>query len=254
MSSMAISWIVFGIVFGGAVLGMVLRSRLPERHLREDSRDVVKLAMGLIGTMTALVLGLLVASAKGSFDTQRNGLAQLSGNVIFLDRALAHYGTEAKDVREMLRASVVDMLQRTWPEENGQSGQAERGGTEGRYEELFDKIQELAPKTDAQRAAQAQAMKTATDVAQARWVLFVAQKGRSTPIPFLVVMVFWLALILASFGLFAPRNAMAFVTLLLCALAISTAVFLILELDQPFDGMIRISSAPLRSALAQLGR
>ncbi len=254
MSSMTISWIVFGVVFGGAVLGMILRDRLPEHHVRDDSRDVVKLAMGLIGTMTALVLGLLIASAKGSFDTQRNGLAQMSGNVIFLDRVLARYGSEAADAREMLRASVTDLLQRTWPDENPQAAQTEtKAGTEGRYEGLYTKLEELSPKTDAQRALQAQAIKTAADIGQARWVLF-AQKGGSVPTPFLVVMVCWLALILASFGLFAPRNAMAVATLLLCALAISSAVFLILELDQPFDGMIRISSAPLRNALAQLGR
>jgi hypothetical protein len=233
---------------------MVLRALLPQEHMSAETRDLIKLGMGLIGTMTALVLGLLIASAKSSFDTQRNGLAQMSGNVIFLDRALAHYGTEAKDAREMLRASVADMLQRTWPEENTESGRTEaRSGTEGRYEELYDKIQELVPKTDSQRAFQAQAMKTAMDIGQARWLLF-AQKGSSIPTPFLVVMVSWIGLLFASFSLFAPRNATVFVTLLVCALAISSAVFLILELDQPFGGLIQISSAPVRNALAQLGR
>jgi hypothetical protein len=253
MSSLAVSGIVFGVVFGGALLGMILRARFPEHHLRDDSRDVVKLAMGLIGTMTALVLGLLIASAKGSFDTQRNGLAQMSGNVIFLDRILARYGSESQDARTMLRDSVTDMLQRTWPDEDPQSAQREKGGTEGRYEGLYAKIEELTPKNESQRALQAQALKTAADIGQARWLLF-AQRGSSIPTPFLVVMVFWLTLILASFGLFAPRNAMAFVTLLLCALAISSAIFLILELDQPFDGMLRISSAPVRNAQAQLVR
>jgi hypothetical protein len=233
---------------------MILRAMLPETHLSAETRDLVKLGMGLIGTMTALVLGLLIASAKSSFDSQRNGLAQLSGNVIFLDRALAHYGTEAKDTREMLRASVADMLQRTWPGENGQPGKTEgKSGTEGRYEGLYEKIQELVPKTDSQRAFQAQAMKTAMDIGQTRWLLF-AQKGSSIPTPFLVVMVSWIALLLASFSLFAPGNATVFVTLLVCAVAISSAVFLILELDQPFGGFIQISSAPLRNALAQLGR
>jgi hypothetical protein len=233
---------------------MVLRALLPEEHMSGETRDLVKLGMGLIGTMTALVLGLLIASAKSSFDTQRNGLAQMSGNVILLDRALAHYGAEAKDAREMIRASVVDMLQRTWPEENAESGRTEaKSGTEGRYEGVYEKIQELVPKTDSQRAFQAQAMKTAMDIAQARWLLF-AQKGRSIPTPFLVVMVSWIALLLASFTLFAPRNATVLVTLLVCALAISSAVFLILELDQPFGGIIQISSEPLRNALAQLGR
>src|SRR5690348_10834646 len=110
MSSLAISGIVFGCILGGMILGMLLRVLLPEKHLSPESKDVVKLGMGLIGTMTALVLGLLVASAKSSFDTQRNGVAQLAGNVILLDRALAHYGGEAKDARAMLRTSVADMV------------------------------------------------------------------------------------------------------------------------------------------------
>jgi hypothetical protein len=204
--------------------------------------------------MTALVLGLLVASAKSSFDTQRNGLAQLSGNVIVLDRALAHYGTESKEVRDLLRASVADMLERTWPEENAErASTGEKSATEGKYEGVYEKIQELAPQNDAQRTFQAQALKTAMDIGQARWLLF-AQKGSSIPTPFLVVMVAWLTLILASFGMFAPPNTTVIITLLVCALAVSSAIFLILELDRPFDGMLRISSAPVRNALAQLGR
>ncbi len=254
MSSLTISCIVFASVFGGTLIGMLLRARLPEQHLSAESKDLVKLGMGLIGTMTALVLGLLIASAKNSFDTQRNGLAQLSANFILLDRALAHYGPETKEAREMLRASVADMLQHTWPQENPQAGPAEaKMGTEGRYEGLYEKLQELTPKNDSQRALQAQALKTAADIAQTRWLLFT-QKGSSIPTPFLVVMVCWLTLILGSFGLFAPPNATVFITLLVCALAVSSAVFLILELDRPFDGMIQISSAPLRAALAQLGK
>jgi hypothetical protein len=254
MSSLTISCIIFACIAGGILLGMMLRALLPEEHLSAESKDIIKLGMGLIGTMTALVLGLLIASAKSSFDTQRNGLAQLAGNVSFLDRALAHYGPEAKDAREMLRASVVDMLQQTWPEENAPAGQTlAKTRTEGRYEGLYEKIQELTPQNNAQRTFQAQAMKTAMDLGQARWLLF-AQKGRSIPTPFLVVMVCWLALLLGSFSLFAPRNVTVVVTLLICALAVSSAVFLILELDQPFGGIIQISSAPLRDALAQLGR
>jgi hypothetical protein len=254
MSSLTISGIVFACLVAGSLIGMILRALLPQGHLGGESKDLVKVGMGLIGTMTALVLGLLIASAKSSFDTQRTGLAQLAGNVIFLDRTLARYGPESKDAREMLRTSVADMLQRTWPEENPQSGPTEaKAGTEGRYEGVYEKIEELTPKNDAQRALQAQAMKTATDIGQARWVLF-AQKGGSIPTPFLVVMVSWVTLLFASFSLFAPPNVTVVVTLLVCAFAISSAIFLILELDQPFGGMIQISSAPLRNALAQLGR
>lgn len=254
MSSILISCIVFACIFAGTLLGMVLRTVLPEHHLSEETKDVVKLGMGLVGTMTALVLGLLIASAKGSFDTQRSGLAQLSANIILLDRALAHYGPESKDAREMLRASVADVLQRTWPQEKPQSGQATaKEATEGRYEGIYEKIAELAPKNDAQRVFQAQALKTGSEIAQMRWLMF-AQRGSSIPTPFLVLMVCWLTLILASFSLFAPSNATVFSTLLVCALAVSSAVFLILELDRPFEGMIQISSAPLRATLVQLGR
>ena len=154
----------------------------------------------------------------------------------------------------MLRASVADMLQRTWPGENPEPGHAEaRPGTEGRDEGLYEKIQELEPKNDEQRALKAQALKTASDIAQTRWLLY-AEKGSSIPTPFLVVMVSWLTLLLASFGLIAPPRPMVLVTLLICALAVSSAIFLILELDRPLQGMLRISSDPLRSALTQLGR
>lgn len=254
MSPIMISCVVFACLIAGIILGMILRAILPEEHLSAESKDIVKLGMGLIATMTALVLGLLIASAKNSFDTQRNGLAQLSANIIFLDRALVHYGTESKDARDMLRAGVTDILRTTWPKENPPSGQTEANSrTEGRHEGLYEKIQGLAPKNDVQRGAQAQALKTGIDIAQTRWLLY-SQKGGSIPTQFLVVMVFWLTLILGSFSLFAPRNATAFFTLLICALAVSAAVFLILELDRPFGGMIQISSAPLRNALALLGR
>jgi hypothetical protein len=254
MSSLTVSGIVFACIFAGAILGMILRAVLHETQMSAEAKDVVKLGMGLIGTMTALVLGLLVASAKGSFDTQRTGLAQMSGNIIFLDRTLAHYGPDARDARDYLRASVADILQRTWPAESPEPGHTEaKSGTEGRYEAVFEKLQDLAPKNDAQRALQAQALKTATDIAQARWVLF-AQKGSSIPTPFLVILVCWLAVLFASFSIFARPNATVVVALLICALSVAAALFLILELDRPFDGLIQLSSDPLRRALAQLGR
>src|SRR5262245_5863357 len=102
MSSLAVSGIIFACLLGGALLGMLLRGRLPEGHLSADTKEVVKLATGILGTMAALVLGLLVATAKGSFDTQRNGVAQLAANVIVMDRTLAHYGKEAQPTRELL--------------------------------------------------------------------------------------------------------------------------------------------------------
>jgi hypothetical protein len=254
MSSLAISGIVFACIMAGTLLGMMLRAILPEQHLSPESKDVVKLGMGLIGTMTALVLGLLVASAKSSFDSQRNGVAQLAANVIMLDRALAHCGPESKDSREMLRAAVADLLRKTWPEESPAADATdETSGSQHRYEGIYERIQALTPKNEAQRTAQAQALKSAIDIAQTRSSL-AAQKGSSIPIPFLVVMASWLTLLFASFSLFASPNATVVVTLLISALAVSSALFLVLEMDQPFAGVIRISSEPLRAALTLLGQ
>jgi hypothetical protein len=264
MGSLAVSGIVFAIVFAGALFGLLVRTRLPDHHLSAESKDVVKLAMGVLGTMTALVLGLLIASAKSSYDVQRIGVSQLAANVLVLDRSLALYGKEtqgtpeakkAETTRELLRASLADLLRRTWPEEHAQAEQlGGGGGTEGRYEEVFERVLAFEPKTDAQRTLQGQALKIVADTGQMRWNLAAQQRASSIPAAFLVVMVFWLAIILASFGLFAPGNPTALLSLAVCALAVSSAIFLILELDHPFGGIIQVSGQPLRSALEQLGR
>jgi hypothetical protein len=254
MSPLIVTCIVFGALCAGAILGMVLRTLLPEHHLEAESKDLIKVAMGLIGTMSALVLGLLVASAKNSFDTQRNGVAQLAGNVMFLDRTLARYGPESAEVRSALRSAVQDTIERTWPSQNKQADPSgDKPRTAGRHEMLFEQLQALAPKNDNQRAMQAQAIKTATDIGQARWLLY-AQEGNAIPTVFLAVMVSWLALIFASFTLFAPKNITAVITLLICIFVVSSSIFLILELDHPFEGVMQIPSTPLQNALAQLGK
>jgi hypothetical protein len=247
---MVISGIIFGCVFGGALLGMLLRALLPEHHLKADSKDLVKMGMGLIATMTAMVLGLLVASAKSSFDAQRNGVTQMSANIVLMDRLLAHYGPETKEAREQIRNWVGNALVRIWPEDSSQASHVEP--TAG-SESLYETIQGLSPKTESQRTLQAQAIKVGIDIAQSRWLLF-AQRGSSIPVPFLIVMVFWLVLIFASFSLFSPPNGTVIITLLVCALSVSSAIFLILELDRPFGGLIQVSSVPLREALVQLSR
>jgi len=247
---MRVSKIVFACVLGGSLLGILMRASVPEGNLTAEAKDLIKLGMGLIATISALVLGLLIASAKGSFDTQHNGLAQTSANVIFLDRVLAHYGKEAKEARDLLRRSVVNLLEQFWPEDGSRPANvAPAPGSEA----LYERIQELSPETEAQRALQAQALKTGIDIARARWSLF-AQRGSSIPTPFLVVLGFWLTILFTSFSLFAPPNPTVLVTLLVCALSVSAAIFVIMELDQPFGGWIQVSSAPLREALAQLGR
>jgi len=249
---MAISWVVFACVFGAALLGMLLRATLPEHHLSADSKDVVKLGMALIATMSALLLGLLIASAKGSYDAQSGEVIQLSANIIQLDRILARYGPETKEVREVLRRTVVS-VDRNWSRDNtSRSEKLDSPETRAGGASFYEKIQELAPRNDFQRALQGQALQITFDLLRARSLL-LEQAGSSIPTPFLVIMVFWLAVIFTSFGLFAPYNATVIATLFVCALSVSGAIFLILELDSPFAGLMQISDLPLRNALALLG-
>jgi len=251
VNPMSIGWIVLACVFGGALLGMALRLILPEHHLSAESKDVIKLGMGLTAMMSALVLALLTNSAKSSYDAQRNEVTQLSANIILLDRVLAHYGPEAKEARDLVKLSAAGMTDRIWPE--NRSGLAEWAPNTAVAEGFFDKIQELSPQNEVQRSLQAQAIKTSIDIGQAR-LLLLEQGGRSIPMPFLALLVFWLTIIFLSFGLFAPPNATVIVTLFLCALSVSGAIFLIMELDRPFGGLIQISAAPLRDAIVHLGK
>ena len=250
MNPMIIGGIVLACVSGGALLGMVLHRILPEHHLNSDSKDVIKLGMSLTATMSALVLALLIASAKSSYDAQRNELTQLSVNVILLDRVLAKYGPETKMARDILRRSVVRIINQIWP--NTDATAHELDPTTVRAGDLYDQIEELAPQNEAQRSLKSEAEKVSIDLAQTRWLLF-EQGGSSIPMPFLVLLVFWVTIIFLSFGLFAPPNATVISTLFLCALSVSGAIFLILELDRPFGGLVEISSAPLHNAVSHLG-
>ena len=250
MSSIAISSITFGLVLGGALLGGALRAALPEHHLASDSKDTVKVGMGLVATMAALVLGLLIASAKSSYDTQNSELTDMSSKLVLLDRVLAHYGPESKGARDQLRNSVVRALDQMWSKERTGLSQLEPSTAS---EVLYDKIQALSPKDDAQRLIQSQALSIAIGLGQTRWLIY-EQRANSVSVPLLIVMVFWLTALFISFGLFAPRNATVVATLLVSALSVSAAIFLILEMYTPYAGLIRISDSPLRTALSHLGQ
>jgi hypothetical protein len=250
MSSMTTGGLVFACAFGAALLGMLLRRILPDDHLDGDSKDVIRLGMGLIGTMVALVLSLLISSAKSSYDIRSSEVAQLSANVTLLDRVLAHYGPAATDARDLLRRSMTRMIDQTWPERS--AGSSQPMPTAG-MEAFYDTIQALTPQDDAHRSLQAQALTISVGLGQTRWLL-VSQGARSIPWPFLVVLVCWLAFIFGSFGLFAQPNGTVIVALFVCAFSFSSAIFLVLELARPFEGLIQISSAPLREALERLGK
>jgi hypothetical protein len=223
---------------------------LPEEHLNTDTKDVVKLGIALIATMAALVLSLRIASEKSTYDTRRNQLLQVSVDIMLLDRVLAHYGAETKEARAMLQRSVA-AIEQFWPENGGRPATLDRRASS--VEALYDAIQRLSPQSEVQRSLQNQASMIALDLGRTRVLLF-EELGNSIPVPFLVVLVFWLCIIFASFGLFAPRNTTVIATFFVCAMSVSGAIFLILELDRSFEGLLQVSSAPLRAALAQLGQ
>jgi hypothetical protein len=251
VSALTIGLLVFAMVFGSAIAAMLVHGLLPEHHLNSDSKDVVKLGIAVIATMSALVLSLLLASAKSAFDTRSNQLVQAASDIMLLDRALARYGPETKEARALLQRSTAATIERFWPAK-GTTSIAFDPGASG-VEALYEKIEALAPQTETQRELRGQAESLALDVGRTRLLLF-EHLGTSIPVPFLVVLVFWLCLIFASFGLFAPRNATVITALGVCALSIAGAVFLILELDRSFEGLLQVSGDPLRAVLTQLGR
>ena len=255
MTSMTLAFFALACIFGGALLGMALRALLPEHHLSSESKDAVKLGTGMIATLAALVLGLLIASAKGTFDTMTNELRQTGSKIMLLDRAMAQYGPETKEARDFLRSAVASALQRIWPEETNTVVVATvRQSSGDSVEVLQDKLRQLSPQNDSQRWLQSRALQLSADIAEARALLAEQVGQTSLPKPFLVILILWLIVIFASFGMFSTRNATVIIAFFICALSVAGSLYLILELDQPYHGLIKISSAPLREALAHMGQ
>jgi hypothetical protein len=250
VTAVGIASIVFVCTFGAALLGIWCRIRLPDHHLSSESKDVVRIGMGLVATMAALILGLVVASAKSAFDAQDSAVRSVAADVLALDRTLAQYGPETAPIRAAVRRAVEGRLQTSWTVGDASSTQ-DAWAASG--ESIEDLLLSLTPQNDAQRWLQSQALSSASDVLKTRWTAF-ASAGTSVPTSFLIVLVFWLAALFWSFGLFAPANPTVLSVLLLCAASVALAVFLILEMETPFAGLMKISSAPLHAALEQLGR
>lgn len=247
--------IMFAITFAALLIailiGMMLRRLLPEGHLNSDTKDAVRLATGFLATMTALILGLLISSAKNSYDTVRSEVIQMSAKVSFLNRLLEAYGPEAAEARAHFRDAVENAIQSMWPEGPNRLERANPNVQAG--DALYVSIQRLTPHDDLQRDVKNQALSVTAETGQLR-TLLTAQLVASISKPMLVVLIYWLAIIFLSFGLLAPTNRTATVALVISALSVSSAVFLILELDRPFGGVVRISNEPLRHALAQLAK
>jgi hypothetical protein len=246
--------IAFGLILAGILLGMVLNAVLPEHHLSTDSKDVVKLGTGMIATLAAIVLGLLIASAKGNFDTMNNGLVQTGSKIILLDRTMAQYGPETRQAREMLRQGVASVVDQIWPNEGTGQTEIKTFHPRAGFETIQGQLRQLSPKNDAQRSLQSQALQISGEVAAERWFLLEQRGHSSLPMPLLAILVSWLVIIFFCFGMLSPRNATVIVVLLVCALSAAASLYMMLELDNPFGGIITVSSAPLRNALVYLGQ
>jgi hypothetical protein len=253
MNPIVVGIIVFACTLTGALLGSWLRTILPEHHLADEARDTVKVGIGLIATMTALVLGLVTASAKSSFDAVDTAVKNTAMDILALDRLLARYGPETGEIRRGLQQAVAHRTDTIWQQGSAGRANLDPWAAASQVEGLADRIRGLTPRDDSQRSLQSRALDRAEALLQVRW-LVSAGGGTSVPLPFLVVLMFWLTITFASFGLCAPRNATVLATLFVCALSVGSAVFLILEMDGPFEGLLKVSADPLRYAGAHLNR
>jgi hypothetical protein len=248
LHSVYVSFLAFLIVFAGAVVGIYLRRVLPDDHFSPDAKVVIRLSTGFVVTMTGLVLGMLVSSAKSSYDAEKLMVAHVSTDLVLLDRSLVEYGPETASSRTELREFVEASVHRIWPLETFSPVHLQP--TES-VDKLEAQLKALTPRNDSQLSAKTNAIAILADLRQASWLTFVQSDGNSLPMPLLVVLVAWLVVIFMSFGLFAPPNPTVIATLLLAALAVSGAILIIMDMYSPFIGILRISSAPIRDALSQ---
>ncbi len=247
MSSLALSSIIFVLLLGGILLGHAFRGQ----DLNKESQKAVQIGLQLIATIAALVLSLLIASAKSTYDTQSGQIKRITSDLILLDNLLAQYGPEGTPIRSLMRNTVPAVVDKIWREKA--TNAKEPFEADPNAGALLLKLQALSPQNGVQRSLQAQAIQASNDLTQTRLLLFV-EKDTGIPVPFLAVLVFWLVIIFAGSGIFAALNATVFIMLSLLALSASCAIFLILKLGEPFTGMMMISSAPLLDALGPLGR
>ena len=243
----------FACAFGGALLGNYIRTLLPPTHLSKESQDIMRLGMGLVATMTALLLGLVTASARSAFDSQDSAIRTSMSNVLTADRLLARYGPETKPIRDLLKQAVANRLQTTWPEDGSTGAGFVHEQTGIPVEQIENHILALAPVTETQRWFKAEALKLTVDVMKTRWRVLESQGG-SVPFAFLVVVIFWLTVTFTSFGLYAQQNASVTAVMFVSALSVAAAVFLILELDGPFTGVIKVPSNSVQYTLQHLGQ
>jgi hypothetical protein len=246
---LAISFVVIlSVIFSGALVGMLIGWLLPDHHLSSELKGVVSVAMAVVGTVSALVLGLLISSASSSFATRNSEITRTSTDIIRIDQLLHRYGPEADAARDSLRRYTAMKLNDLFPDGTDRTPRMDNPATFKMLEQVLDAILALSPGNERQRWLLERARQLADEVSETRWLL-VEQNAGAIPLPFLILLVFWLTLLFASYGLFAPRNVTAAVALFLCAVAVAGGVEMVLDMAYPFGGLIHISSDPMRHAV-----
>jgi hypothetical protein len=253
MSAFSLATLTFVCAFGGTLVGGYIRSLLPPTHLSKESQDVMRLGMGLVATMTALLLGLVTASARSAFDSQDAAVRNSAANILTLDRLLARYGPETVPIRDGLKKGLAFRIEMTWPADGSSNLDLQPTEATSAIENIENGILQLTPATETQRWFKSEALKLSEDVTKTRWRV-LGSMGGSVPVVFLAVVMFWLTVTFTSFGLYTQPNASIVAVLFVAAFSVAAAVFLIMELDGPFEGVIKVSSAPFRYALSQLGQ
>jgi hypothetical protein len=241
------------LLFASALLGMLVARFLPAAHLSAETRNVVSVSTAVVGTLSALVVGLLLSSASASFTTKANEVTQLSADLIRLDRLLRRYAPETQGIRLELRRYTEATLLELFPPNRAQPAALESDATTTMLEAVETDILALAPTTDAQRWLKEQALDLTSTMAGVRWQL-VQDDANRTPTELVVLVLFWFVIIFASFGLFAPRNVTAVVAIMLCAVGVGSAIRMETEFQSPFHGVVRVPSDPLVHARDVIGR
>lgn len=253
MNPLAIASILLACIFGGALVGLWLQRILPEQHLSGETKDIVRLATALIASVTAMVLGLLVSSAKTNFDRFDDELTQNAARIVMLDRTLDEYGPETSDIRAMIKTGYARRIDLLFSAEAGPDDLVDGRFAIPEEEAIDGLLLALRPATPAQQALQSRAVELDAEIDMNR-ALIHAQREDSIPGVLLLVLGAWLTIIFTTFGMFAPVNAVAVGALLVCALSATGALFLMMEMNAPFTGYVTLPSAPMREALTFLGR
>ncbi|WP_295141448.1 DUF4239 domain-containing protein [uncultured Reyranella sp.] len=249
MSAVETALLVLGVILISTAAGVLLRRKLPEKHLSGDSKDVIKLATALVATMAALVTALLFASTRASYEATHSQVGQLTANVIELDRLLKDYGAEGVALRQALRQDVAAIVNTIWRDDDAVAlSPAQASASEA---QVITRLRLLAPHDPVQTSLQARASVVSNSLAQIQLTLY-AHPSDSLAKPFITVLVLWLCFIFGSFAMSADANGTMLSVLFFCALSAASAIYLILELGQPFDGLMQVPSGPLRHALAPL--